>query len=141
MATEPEREEQVRSEASWTSVSPSGLWEVHRRWEVKRKRGDDTPLLGSICSIRVRLKSHTEDNTQPLSSDEPVLGVSDSAVQVTEHPRSQDSVLQVPLDRWIVLRMGEGQCDIVESCLEGMRAGEICEVSVSLGGSLFFSVD
>ncbi|KAK3519051.1 hypothetical protein QTP70_016363 [Hemibagrus guttatus] len=130
MATETNREEQVRSEASWISVCPSGLWEVHRRWEVERKRGDDTPMLGSVCKIRVRLKSHTEDNSQHLSSDETVPGVSDSSMQVTEHPRSQDSVLQVPLDRWTVLRMGEGQCDIIESCLEGMRAGEICEFTV-----------
>ncbi|XP_027026080.2 FK506-binding protein-like [Tachysurus fulvidraco] len=124
MATE------VTSESSWISVSPSGLWEVHRRWKGERKRGDDTPLLGSVCRIRVRLKNHTEDNTQPVSVDEAVLEVSDSSVQVTEYPRSQDSVLQVPLGRWILLCVGEGQCDIIEGCLEGMRVGETCEFTV-----------
>ncbi|XP_026776107.3 FK506-binding protein-like [Pangasianodon hypophthalmus] len=130
MATETNTEEQVRSETSWISVSPSGLWEVHRRWKGERKRGDNTPLLGSICKIRVCPKNHTEDNPQPLSSNETVSAVSDSCVQVTEYPRSQDSVLQVPLDSWTMLRMGEGQCDIIEGCLEGMRAGETCEFTV-----------
>lgn len=98
----------------------------------KRKQGDNTPLLGSICKIRVRLKNGTEDNTQHLSLNEAESAVSGSSVQVTEYPRSPDLVLQVPLDRWMVLRMGEGQCDITESCLEGMTAGENCEVSASL---------
>lgn len=132
MATETNTEEQVMSETSWISVSPSGLWEVHRRWKGERKRGDDTPVLGSICKIRVRLKNSTEVNIQPLSSNETEPAVSDGPVQVTEYPRSQESVLQVPLDTWMMLRMGEGQCDIIEGCLEGMRAGETCEVSVRL---------
>lgn len=133
MATETNTEEQVTSETSWISVSPSGLWEVHRRWKGERKRGDNTPLLGSVCKIKVCLKNHTKDiNTQPLSSNDTESAVSVSSVQVTEHPRSQDSVLQVPLDRWMVLRVGEGQCDVIEGCLEGMRAGETCEVSVRL---------
>lgn len=130
MATETNTEEQVTSETSWISVSPSGLWAVHRRWKGERKRGGNTPLLGSICKIRVRLKNHTEGDTQSLSSNETEPAVSDGSVQVTEYPRSQDSVLQVPLGRWTMLRMGEGQCDIIEGCLEGMRAGETCEVSV-----------
>ncbi|XP_060792900.1 FK506-binding protein-like isoform X2 [Neoarius graeffei] len=130
MATETNTEEQVMSETSWISVSPSGLWEVHRRWKGERKRGDDTPLLGSICKIRVRLKNSTEVNIQPLSSNETEPAVSDGPVQVTEYPRSQESVLQVPLDTWMMLRMGEGQCDIIEGCLEGMRAGETCEFTV-----------
>ncbi|KAM9445895.1 FK506-binding protein-like isoform 1-T2 [Clarias gariepinus] len=130
MATENNTEEHVTSESPWISVSPGGLWEVHRRWKWERKRGDNTPLLGSICKIRVRLINHTEDNSQSESSSETESAVSDSDVQVTEFPRSQDSVLQVPLDRWIQLRMGEGQCDIIESCLEGMRAGETCEITV-----------
>ncbi|XP_053500242.1 FK506-binding protein-like [Ictalurus furcatus] len=131
MATETNTEEQVTSETSWISVSPSGLWEVHRRWKGERKRGDNTPLLGSVCKIKVCLKNHTEDNnTQPLSSNDTESAVGVSSVQVTEHPRSQDSVLQVPLDRWMVLRVGEGQCDVIEGCLEGMRAGETCEFTV-----------
>lgn len=132
MATETNPEGRVRSETSWISVSPGGLWEVHRRWKDDRKPGDDTPLLGSICKIRVRLKNYTEDRSQPLSLSETEPVVSDSSVQLTEFPRSADSALQVPLNSWVVLCVGEGQCDIVESCLEGMRTGETCEVSVRL---------
>lgn len=51
----------------------------------------------------------------------------------TAFPRCQDSVLQVPLGDWTTLRLGEGQCDITEACVEGMRAGEKCEVRMKLG--------
>ena len=44
--------------------------------------------------------------------------------------RCQDTVLQTPLGDWTTLRLGEGQCDVTEACLEGMRAGEKCEVRV-----------
>ncbi|XP_036448215.1 FK506-binding protein-like [Colossoma macropomum] len=131
MATETGKESEFTLEAPWISVSPAGLWEVQRRWTEERKKGDDTPLLGSVCKIRVSLKNHTEQNTQTQNPNEPEPAVGDdSDIPVTQHPRSQDSVLQVPLDRWVLLRMGEGQCDIVESCLEGMRAGESCEFTV-----------
>lgn len=58
-----------------------------------------------------------------------------SVPEVTEEvaaafPRCQDSVLQVPLGDWTTLRLGEGQCDITEACVEGMRAGEKREVRV-----------
>lgn len=46
-------------------------------------------------------------------------------------PRCQDSFLQIPLGEWTVLKLGEGQCDITESCLEGMRAGEKCQVNIT----------
>ncbi|KAL7864725.1 hypothetical protein AOLI_G00161450 [Acnodon oligacanthus] len=101
MATETGKESEFTPEAPWISVSPAGLWEVQRRWTEERKKGDDTPQMGSVCKIRV------------------------------------------PLDRWVLLRMGEGQCDIVESCLEGMRAGESCEFTVRayLGNSKLVSSD
>ena len=59
-----------------------------------------------------------------------------SLTEITEAPafqRCQDSVLQVPLGDWTTLRLGEGQCDITEACVEGMRAGEKCEVRVKRG--------
>ncbi|KAL4622605.1 FK506-binding protein-like isoform X1 [Arapaima gigas] len=40
-------------------------------------------------------------------------------------------LLEIPLSQWVYLRMGEGQCDVVETCIEGMRAGEKCELLVS----------
>lgn len=49
----------------------------------------------------------------------------------TTFPRCLESVLQVPLGNWTVLRLGEGQCDVTESCVERMRAGEECEVSLA----------
>uniref|UniRef100_A0A3B1KHG3 FKBP prolyl isomerase like n=2 Tax=Astyanax mexicanus TaxID=7994 RepID=A0A3B1KHG3_ASTMX len=131
MATTTHTKGDVTPDAPWISVTPAGLWQVQRRWTGERKQGDDTPLMGSVCKIRVYLKTHTESDTQPPSLNETEPAVSDdSDNQVTQHPRSQDSVLQVPLDRWVLLRMGEGQCDIVESCLERMRAGESCEFTV-----------
>lgn len=111
--------------STWVSVSPAGLWEVRRKWIGQRKGGVHTPLLGSICKVRA---SHKE-NTQPQNSDLAEPEISGHYVMVTEHPRCPDSVLQVPLDRWVGLRLGEGQCDIIEACLEGMRAGETCQVS------------
>lgn len=47
---------------------------------------------------------------------------------VTVFSRCRESVIQVPLVDWTVLRLGEGQCDITEACVERMRAGEKCEV-------------
>ncbi|XP_062871922.1 FK506-binding protein-like [Trichomycterus rosablanca] len=116
---------------TWVSVSPAGLWEVQRKWIGQRKGGDHTPLLGSICKILVSLQNDPKQNTQPqtLNKTEPV--VSSESVKVTEHPRSPDSVLQVPLDSWVLLRMGEGHCDIIEACLEGMRAGETGQLTVN----------
>lgn len=51
----------------------------------------------------------------------------------TAFSRCQDSVLQVPLGDWTTLRLGEGQCDVTEACVERMRAGEKCEVRVKTG--------
>lgn len=96
------------------------------------------PRLGSLCRVRVRLKANT-DETERSASDKGNEKLSvqpeQSVAEVTEavetvFPRCQDSVLQVPLGGWITLRLGEGQCDITEACLEGMRAGEKCEVRV-----------
>ncbi|MEQ2242431.1 hypothetical protein ILYODFUR_035793 [Ilyodon furcidens] len=46
-----------------------------------------------------------------------------------------DALLQVPLGDWTTLRLGEGQCDITEACLEGMRAGEKCEIQLTPTGT------
>ncbi|XP_051947973.1 FK506-binding protein-like [Xyrauchen texanus] len=126
----------ISAETSWISACPGGLWEVRRRWLGERQRGDCTPMMGSLCKVKVRRKSITEQNTLQSNSlcqlNEPESTVSvDSSEQATSYPRSQDSVLQVPLDEWFMLHMGEGQCDIVEGCLDGMRAGEMCEFTIS----------
>lgn len=96
------------------------------------------PRLGSLCRVRVRLKADMEDanssgsdegsEKKPIQPDQAVSDVTEA--METAFTRCHDSVLQVPLGDWTTLRLGEGQCDIAEACLEGMRAGEICEVRV-----------
>ncbi|XP_042568911.1 FK506-binding protein-like isoform X2 [Cyprinus carpio] len=122
----------IPRETSWVSACPGGLWEVRRRWLGERQRGDLTPMMGSLCKIKVRRSTVTEGETQHTASQEQESTASvDSGEQATSYPRSQDSVLQLPLAEWCLLRMGEGQCDITEGCLEGMRAGEMCEFTIS----------
>ncbi|XP_070712274.1 FK506-binding protein-like [Pempheris klunzingeri] len=137
---------------SWVSVCPRGLWKVQQRRTSKRSQqivsncGDDAlcssshcPRMGSLCRVRVRLKANT-DKTESLVSekgheklsvhpDQSVTEVTEAAA--TNFPRCQESVLQVPLDDWTTLRLGEGQCDITEACVEGMKAGEKCEIVIS----------
>lgn len=89
-------------------------------------------MMGSLCKVKVRRKTVTGENTPHTVSQEQESTASvDSSEQATSYPRSQDSVLQVQMDEWFLLRMGEGQCDIIEGCLEGMRAGEMCEFTIS----------
>lgn len=91
------------------------------------------PRLGSLCRVRVQLKANvgeTENSVAegnenpPVQPDQPL-----TPAMETTFPRNQDTVLQVPLGEWTVLKLGVGQCDITEACLERMRAGGKCEVS------------
>lgn len=93
----------------------------------------DCPKLGSLCQVRVRLKVEDEDEsfasehrneTISVQSDQPFSELTEA----TTFSRRQDSVLQVPVGEWTIIRFGEGQCDITEACVEKMRAGETCEV-------------
>lgn len=97
------------------------------------------PRLGSLCRVRVCLKSaekkqkETESVTCEKGSemlsvqlDQPVNDITEA--MATAFTRCRESVIQVPLGDWTVLRLGEGQCDITEACLERMRAGGKCEV-------------
>lgn len=96
------------------------------------------PRLGSLCRVRVRLKANmdeTESSVSDHGNEKLSVQPDQTVTEVTEavetaFPRCQDSVLQVLLGDWTTLRLGEGQCDITEACLEGMRAGEKCEVRV-----------
>ncbi|XP_029912546.1 FK506-binding protein-like [Myripristis murdjan] len=137
---------------SWVSVCPRGLWKVQRR--RTHKRGQQTtynpeddrswlssayPRLGSLCRVRVCLKANLDETGCPVSDegDEKLsIGSDQPITELTEVParafqRCQGSVLQVPLDDWTMLRLGEGQCDITEACVEGMRAEEQCEILLS----------
>lgn len=58
--------------------------------------------------------------------DQPVNVITEA--MATAFSRCRESVIQVPLGDWTVLKLGEGQCDITEACVERMRAGEKCEV-------------
>ncbi|XP_019951543.1 FK506-binding protein-like [Paralichthys olivaceus] len=134
---------------SWVSVCPGGLWKVQQKRTCKKSQavshsGDGRscssslcPRLGSLCRVRVRLKANI-DETETSESDEgnEKLSVTEVPEVVgTSFPRSRDSALQLPLGDWITLRLGEGQCDITEACLEGMRAGEKCEILLSPVGN------
>ncbi|XP_058499625.1 FK506-binding protein-like [Solea solea] len=134
---------------SWVSVCPGGLWNVQLKRKLTKSQslsnsGDVTarlssprPQLGSLCYVRVQLKADTGETES--SESEPVdekLSVTEvAAAEVTTFPRSQDSVLQVPLGHWMTLRLGEGQCDVTEACVEGMRARETCEILLSPVGN------
>ncbi|XP_010866415.2 FK506-binding protein-like [Esox lucius] len=134
--SQPEEKDSCVSDevTSWVSVCPRGLWEVHRkrtRWaEPVDMSGDVFPGIGSLCRIRVQHQGDPDTALeQSLNPDQPVTAPNEAQVQPLQ--RSQGSVLQVPLGDWIVLRLGEGHCDIIEGCIEGMRAGERCEVQLN----------
>ncbi|XP_040007942.1 FK506-binding protein-like isoform X2 [Xiphias gladius] len=141
---------------SWVSVCPRGLWKVQQK--RTRKEGQQTvaysgdvtssssgyfPRLGSLCRVRVRLKANmdeTESSVSDHGNEKLSVQPDQTVTEVTEavetaFPRCQDSVLQVLLGDWTTLRLGEGQCDITEACLEGMRAGEKCEILLSPVGT------
>ncbi|XP_060930976.1 peptidyl-prolyl cis-trans isomerase FKBP5 isoform X2 [Limanda limanda] len=125
---------------SWVSVCPGGLWKVQQKPTRKKSptvsasedasSSSHSPRLGSLCRVRVRLKANV-DETETPDSDEKLSVTEVTKVVGTSFPRSRDSALQLPLGDWTTLRLGEGQCDITEACLEGMRAGEKCEILLS----------
>ncbi|KPP61446.1 FK506-binding protein-like [Scleropages formosus] len=117
---------------SWVSVCPSGLLEVVRRRTQERGRGDQCPKMGSICRVRVQPKTDNSDVQKSVCVVESdTVADTQGAIQTPSYPRSQTSLLQIPVSQWVSLRMGGGQCDVVETCIEGMKAGESCELSVS----------
>ncbi|XP_074500378.1 FK506-binding protein-like [Sebastes fasciatus] len=139
---------------SWVSVCPRGLWKVQIKQTHKGSQqtvsnsGDDAscpssyyPRLGSVCRVRVRHKANLDEAESLVSENgngELSVQPDQSVTEVTEaaaFPRCQDSVLQVPLGDWTTLRLGEGQCDITEACVERMRAGEKCEILISPVGN------
>lgn len=128
---------------SWVSVCPRGLWKVQRK-RTGDDSGDDAsgstsycPQLGSLCRVRVRLKADVDEAESSGSEKgyENLTVAEVTEVEATAFQRCQDSVLQVPLGDWTTLMLGEGQCDITEACVEGMRAGEKCEIVISHVGS------
>ncbi|XP_015240903.1 PREDICTED: FK506-binding protein-like [Cyprinodon variegatus] len=132
---------------SWVSVCPGGLWRVQQKLthestqQSSPSTEDDTsclpnncPKLGSLCRVRVQLKALTNDADGSTKGNEK-LDVTVTELVPTPIVRRQDAPLQVLLGDWIVLRLGEGQCDITEACLEGMRAGEKCEIQLTPVGN------
>lgn len=121
---------------SWVSVCPMGFWRVHQKVMHRNICSHDAgalqrPQLGSVCHVRVHLKTETSDikNAVPGEGHVECAGVcghsEDRAFSCTRCP---SAVLQVPLGTWTTLTMGEGQCDITEACLERMDSGDICEI-------------
>ncbi|XP_029361589.1 FK506-binding protein-like [Echeneis naucrates] len=135
---------------SWVSVCPRGLWRVQKKKIPSESQQTVTkpeltalcssgccPTLGSLCRVQVHLKdslgetdNSESDNRKENLAVKPEQSVAEELV-ATAFPRCLDSVLQVPLGDWTVLRLGEGQCDITEACLAEMRAGEKCEIQLS----------
>ncbi|KAK6457456.1 FK506-binding protein-like [Huso huso] len=88
---------------AWELV-PVWRCSVVRRRFLERGSGDETPRGGSVCRILIE-----SDATDPLCSQ----------------------LLPYPINHCTLLTMGEGECDIIEGVLEGMRAGERCKVVIS----------
>nr|XP_006625436.1 PREDICTED: FK506-binding protein-like [Lepisosteus oculatus] len=116
--------------SSWVSVTPSG-WRAVSRRTLERGSGVETPKLGSVCRVRVQSQAADDPGAQ---ADRPT-GVDAQERQEDTHTAGLDgspsSVVQVPLSEWVELRLGEGQCDVIEGCLESMRAGGVCELLVT----------
>lgn len=93
------------------------------------------PRLGSLCRVRVQLKANIDEteSSVPEGNEKPSVQPDQPLAEAVEtaFPRNQDTVLQVPLGDWTILKFGVGQCDVTEACLERMRAGEKCEVRVT----------
>lgn len=101
------------------------------------------PRLGSLCRVRVCLnsaeKKYKETESVTCEKGSEMLSVQlDQPVMATVFSRCRESVIQVPLGDWTVLRLGEGQCDITEACVERMRAGKKCEVRFQMWADDFF---
>lgn len=123
---------------SWVSVCPLGLWRVHQKHTHKNSSSHSTdavqrPRLGSVCHVRVQLKTKTSD----IQSAVPAERRQECGQSFAAHPedsasisstRCLSAVLQVPLGAWTTVTLGEGQCDITEACLERMDSGDICEI-------------
>ncbi|KAJ8259984.1 hypothetical protein GJAV_G00175740 [Gymnothorax javanicus] len=122
---------------SWVSACPGGFWNVSRKRTSERGTGDQTPKMGSLCRVRVWGKGEesVQDSGQRWPGPEEDGGLANAynhaSTQDAPLLRSPTTVLQVPLDACIILRLGEGQCDVIEGCIEGMKAGETCELLVS----------
>ncbi|XP_008302311.1 FK506-binding protein-like [Stegastes partitus] len=142
------------SVASWVSVCPRGLWNVQQKRMCDGSQQTVSssvdacspgyyPRLGSLCRVRVRLKGSVGEAESSVSERrseklevEPDRSVSEVTESVaTPFLRCKDSVLQIPLGDWTTLKLGEGQCDVTEACLERMRAGEKCEIHLSQVGN------
>ncbi|CAL8367010.1 unnamed protein product [Lota lota] len=130
---------------SFVSVCPSGLWRVQQTLMRRTRQNphtssvndaswssDGCPKMGSLCKVRVSLKADLEG----LSSEPDLPIAEQTQEESTSYPRSNSSVLQVPLADWTTLRLGEGQCDVIEACVERMRAQEKCEILLSPVGNV-----
>lgn len=120
---------------SWVSVCLRGLWRVQQRVTHESTLNNDPashhcPRLGSVCTIRVQIDSQTKAD-QALDSEEGNQKSENPEDSASTFPRSLSAVIQVPLREWTTLRLGEGQCDITEACLERMKTGDKCEILLS----------
>ncbi|KAK7884269.1 hypothetical protein WMY93_027392 [Mugilogobius chulae] len=124
-------------ELSWVSVCPKGLWrvqlkQIHKTISCHEAGMRQSPRLGSVCQVRVQLQTETGANQCVPVPDERKCSQSvDPPSEDKSLTRCLSTVLQVPLCEWTSLRMGEGQCDITEACLERMNSGDKWEILLS----------
>ncbi|XP_029975324.1 peptidyl-prolyl cis-trans isomerase FKBP5 [Salarias fasciatus] len=151
MYDDDDDDEAAMSITSWVSVCPRGLCKVQQKQARERRlqtpadlvhntscSSSYSPRLGSLCRVRVRLKADVDDSQTSVSEElDEKLSITDlTDTAPVAFPRCHDSVLQVPMGEWTTLRLGEGQCDVVERCLEKMRAGEKCEILLAAVGNI-----
>ncbi|XP_066566064.1 peptidyl-prolyl cis-trans isomerase FKBP4 isoform X2 [Amia ocellicauda] len=120
---------------SWVSLCPGGYRGVRRR-TLEKGTGEQTPKLGSVCSVMIQTDPQADAPTSlPALALAPAYLETDVPSQegalLGRQTRSRSSVLQVPINQWVQVCLGEGHCDIIEGCLEGMKAGETCELQVT----------
>ncbi|XP_020785679.1 FK506-binding protein-like [Boleophthalmus pectinirostris] len=123
---------------SWVSVCPRGLWRVQQRQIHKSISNHDAgmhqcPRMGSICQVRIHLQTGTgaDQCVVPDEGGQRCTQSLEAHSEDTAFTRCLSAVLQVPLSQWTTVRMGEGQCDITEACLERMNCGDKCEIQLS----------
>ncbi|KAJ0036765.1 hypothetical protein NQD34_005442 [Periophthalmus magnuspinnatus] len=123
---------------SWVSVCPRGFWRVQQKQIHKSTSSHDAgmhqcPRLGSVCQVRVHIQTETgaDHCVAPDEGGQRCAQSVDGHSEDSAFTRCLSAVLQVPLSEWTTVRMGEGQCDITEACLERMNCGDKCEIHLS----------
>ncbi|KAG2469317.1 FK506-binding protein-like [Polypterus senegalus] len=88
---------------SWMSVAAGNRCQVKQRI-LKEGNGAERAKVGSVCKIIIQSENSEED--------------------------THEFLLPYPINQVTEVKIGEGECDVIEGCLEGMSLGEKCELLV-----------